>query len=238
MRREGVGDRPHDAGSRPSETLGTASSTIRTLRSRACGRPPKRPAEQLAHVRPAARIPAPVPGFARRLVAPRDRVPGGRHLRSGSDGRRDQRDRREPGHAGAHARDRRDRRSRAPSRRAHVRATRDLRTAGARRGVRHARRALLALPPAVVRLLRPQPDGAADVTRDDRPPVGALLPRLRAHLLRAARRHHRRRHARAVRLQLGAGARRARDHAGDRPGGVPLQPCVAARAPRRPADAR
>ena len=37
--------------------------------------------------------------------------------------------------------------------------------------------------------------------------------------------------ARPVRLQLGAGARRARDHAGDRAGRVPLQPCVAARAP-------
>ena len=60
--------------------------------------------------------------------------------------------------------------------------------------VRHARRAVLALPPTVVRLLRPQSDRPAHVARHDRPAVRALLPRLRPHLLRAARRHDPRRH--------------------------------------------
>ena len=73
-----------------------------------------------------------------------------------------------------------------------VGAAPDLRPAGARRRVRPARRALLAARPPVVRLLRPAPDRPADVARDDRPPVGPLLPRLRADLLLPARAHDRR----------------------------------------------
>ena len=144
----------------------------------------------------------------------------------------------DPDTRGARARDRRDHRARASSGRAHVRTTPHLGPAGARRRVRPSRRALLALPPALVRLLRPQPDGAAHVARDDRPPVRALLPRLRAHLLRPARRDDRRRHAvlffYSWKLALIAlaitpiiVARR-----------VPLQPRVAARPARRPAEAR
>ena len=40
---------------------------------------------------------------------------------------------------------------------------------------------------AVVRVLRPASDRAADVARDGRPAAGAVLPRLRAHLLLPAR---------------------------------------------------
>ena len=134
------------------------------------------------------------------------------------------------------ARDRRNRRARPRPRRAHVRPAHDLGPAGARRRVRPARRALLALPPPVVRLLRPQPDGAAHVACDDRPAVGALLPRLRPDLLRPARRHDRRRHGRAVRLQLETRARCAVDHAGHRAHRVPLQPRVASRPSRRAAE--
>ena len=69
-----------------------------------------------------------------------------------------------------------------------------------------------ALPAALVRLLRPEPDGAAHVAGDDRSAVGAVLPRVRADLLRPARRDDRRRHGRPLRLQLAARARRPRDH--------------------------
>ena len=44
------------------------------------------------------------------------------------------------------------------------------------------------LAAALVRLLRPPPDGPAHVARDRRPPDRALLPRLRAHLLLPAHR--------------------------------------------------
>ena len=69
----------------------------------------------------------------------------------------------------------------------------DLRQAGARGRARPAERALREARPALVRLLRPPPDGAADVARDRRPAERPLLPRLRADLLLPARLHRRRR---------------------------------------------
>ena len=228
---------PRSAASRPSETLGTASSTIRTLRSRVRERLSEHVSEQLAHVRPAARLPAPVQGLAGRLVHPRDRLAGDRHPRARPHRRRHQRARRRPGHATSRAHHRRDRRARPRPRRADVRAARYLRATSAGRRVRPARRALLALPATVVRLLRPQPDGAAHVPGDNRSPVGPLLPRLRPDLLRAARRDDRRRDGRPLLLPLGARARGPRDHAGHRAHGVPLQPRVTAGPARRAADA-
>ena len=168
----------------------------------------------------------------------RDPLPARGRPRPGADGRRHQRDRRRSRHTAARPRDRGDRRPRPRSRSAHVRPTHDLGPTGARRRVRPPRRALLALPPPVVRLLRPQPDGPAHVARDDRPAGRALLPRLRAHLLRAARGDDRGRHGRPVRLQLEARVRRARDHADHRGRRLPLQPRLAARPARRPAEAR
>ena len=129
-------------------------------------------------------------------------------------------------------------RPRARARGAHARPPLHLRAAGARGRVRPARRALRPLPATVVRVLRPQPDGAAHVAGDDRPPVRALLPRLRADLLRAARRDDRRRDRGPLRLQLAARARRARDHARDRARRIPLQQGLAPGAARRAAEAR
>ena len=192
----------------------------------------------MAHVRAPPRLSRPLPRLADRLVLARDPLPARQRPRPGADGRRHQRDRRRSGHTAARPRDRGDRRPRPRSRSAHVRPTHDLGTSGARRRVRPPRRALLALPPPLVRLLRPQPDGPAHVARDDRPAGRALLPRLRAHLLRAARGDDRGRHRRAVRLQLEARLHRARDHADHRGGRVPLQPGFAARPARSPAEAR
>ena len=54
------------------------------------------------------------------------------------------------------------------------------------------RNAMYRAPPAaLVRVLRPPPDRPADVAGDGRPAVGADLPRLRADLLLAERRHGR-----------------------------------------------
>ena len=111
----------------------------------------------------------------------------------------------------------------------HGRATADLRPAGARGRVRHARRALREAPSPLVRLLRPAPDRSADVARHGRPPVRALLPRLRAHLLLPAPAHDRRSHDRPLRRQLEARARRDRVHAGPR---LPRLPVLAGLAPR------
>ena len=176
----------------------------------------------MAHLRAPPRLPSSVSRLADRLVRAGDPLPARGRPRTGADGRRHQRDRRRRGHADARARDRGDRRSRARPRGAHVRATHHLRTAGARRRVRPSRRAVLALPPALIRLLRPQPDGPADVAGDDRPPGRPLLPRLRAHLLRATPGDDRRGHGRLVPLQLEARVRRARDHADRRRRGVPV----------------
>src|SRR5262245_8851617 len=162
----------------PSETLGTASSTIRTLRSRARRGATKHGGQRMAHVRAPPRLPAPVPRLAHRLVGARDPLPDHGRARSRADGCRHQRARRRPRYSDPGLRDRRDRRARARPRRPDVRAARHLGTAGARGRVRPPRRALLAFPPALVRFLRPQPDRPAHVARDDRPAVGALLPRL------------------------------------------------------------
>ena len=80
--------------------------------------------------------------------------------------------------------------------------------------------------------------GPADVARDRRPAVGALLPRLRADLLLPARPHDRLGDGRALRDRVAARADRARDHAGDRRRRLPLQPRLAPRPARRPAEAR
>ena len=225
--------------SRPSDTFGTAASTIRTLR-RGGGRGGSdgAPTVGLAHVRAPARVPAPVPGVAHRLHAARHRVAGGGDLHPGRHRRRLQRARRRRRARVARLLDRRDPRARGRPGCVDGRPPVHLGPAGARRGVRHARRAVRALPPAVVRLLRPQPDGAADVPRDDGPPVRALLPRLRADLLRPAHRDGRRRHDRPLLLQLAARARGARDHAADRVRRVPVQQGLAAGAAGRPAEAR
>jgi hypothetical protein len=211
---------------------------VRTLRSRARGRATKHPSDRLAHVRSPAGLPAPVSRLAHRLDAARDRRAGRRDPRPRPHRCRDRRGRGRSEAERPPRPRRRDRAARPRAGRVHLRAADHLRAAGARCRVRPARRAVLALPPALVRLLRPQPDGSAHVPRDDRPASGALLPGLRADLLRAARHHHRGRHRRPLRLQLAARSRRPRDHAGDRPHGVSLQPRVAPRAARRPADAR
>ena len=112
----------------------------------------------------------------------------------------------------------------------------DLGTAGARRRVRPAQRALRAPAPALVRLLRPPPDGAADVARDGRPADRPLLPRLRAHLLLPERAHARRRGGRDVLRQLEADARRAVDRAAADRARVPLLARRAPAAARRAAE--
>ena len=131
-----------------------------------------------------------------------------------------------------------DPRRRPPARGAHARPALHLRQAGDRGRVGHARRALRAPAAALVRLLRPAPDRAADVAGDRRPADDPLLPRLRPDLLRAARDHDRLRHRRPLLLRLAAGADRARDHAASRRRRVPLQPRLASGAPRRAAEAR
>ena len=92
--RERVGDAPTIVGVRPSETLGTASSTIRTLRSRARRGAAKHSRERLAHLRAPPRLPASVPRLAGRLVVPRDPLADRGRSRPRADGRRHQRDRR------------------------------------------------------------------------------------------------------------------------------------------------
>ena len=102
----------------------------------------------------------------------------------------------------------------------------------------HARCALRPPAAALVRLLRPAPDRAADVARHRRPADDPLLPRLRADLLRPARDHDRVRHGRPLLLRLAAGADRPRDHAVPRRRRLPLQPGLASGASRRAAEAR
>ena len=176
---------------------------------------------------PPARLPAAVQVVAGRLVAARDRLAAGGDRHHVPHPRGDQR-----AAGGRHARrpvaDRRARpRHRPHEVGADAGAAADRRQAGARRRVRHAQRALREARPPVVRLLRPQPDRPAHVTRDGRPAGGPLLPRLRADLLLPAHRHGRRRDVGAVRRQLEAGLRRPLDHAGADRAGVPLQPRVA-----------
>ena len=134
--------------------------------------------------------------------------------------------------------DRLDPRRRAAAGGADARPQVHLRQAGARGRVGHARRALRAPAPPLVRVLRPAPDRAADVARDRRPADDPVLPRLRADLLRPARDHDRLRHGRPLLLRLAAGADRPRDHAVPRRRRLPLQPGLAPRPARRAAEAR
>ena len=122
--------------------------------------------------------------------------------------------------------------------RLHVRAPDHLRPPGARDREGHARGALRAPAAPLVRLLRPPPDRPADVAGDRRPAVGPLLPRLRPDLLLPARAHRRLGDGRALRGRVAAGADRARDHAGDRRGRLPLQPRLASGPARGAAEAR
>ena len=108
--------------------------------------------------------------------------------------------------------------------------------AGARSRVRHAQRPLFAPGADVVRLLRPPPDGAADVARDGRPAGGPLLPRLRPDLLLPARADDRGRHRGHALPRVAARARRAGGDAADRRARVPLQPRRAPDPPRRAAE--
>ena len=75
----------------------------------------------------------------------------------------------------------------------------------ARRRVRPAQRPLRPAAAARARLLRPPADRAADVARDRRPAVGALLPRLRARLHRPVGADDRARGGGDVRAPAGAG---------------------------------
>ena len=118
---------------------------------------------------------------------------------------------------------------------ADVRAAHDLGPSGPGDRARHAGGPLR--PPArpVLRVLRPLPDRPADVARDRRPAGGAVLPRLRAHLLLPARDHRRLGHRRARVRRLAPRADRPGDHADPGPRRVPLQPRLASDPARRPA---
>ena len=190
------------------------------------------------HVLPPAPVPEAVPHVAHRLDDPGDPLAGGGDRGDRADGLRDQRAPRRPGRSPPRVPDPLDPRGRPPAGRADARAQVHLRQAGDRGRVGHARCALRAPAAALVRLLRPAPDRAADVARDGRPADDPLLPRLRADLLRPARDHDRLRHRRPLLLRLAAGADRPRDHAAPRRRRVPLQPRLASRAARRAAEAR
>ncbi len=112
----------------------------------------------------------------------------------------------------------------------------DRRQAGARRRARPAHGDLREARPALVRLLRPPPDGPADEPRDGRPAGRALLPRLRPDLLLPAHLHDHRRRNRDLPRRLEARADLARDLAVPDRGRLPLQPRLAPAAPRRPAE--
>ncbi len=131
-----------------------------------------------------------------------------------------------------------DRRPRRAEGGADGRPPADLGPAGARRRDGHAERPVRAPRPALVRLLRPAPDRAADVARDRRPPGRPLLPRLRPDLLLPERAHGRLRDGRPLLLRVAAGA----DHPGGDPAArrarLPVQPRRPPDPPRRPAEAR
>ena len=195
------------------------------------GFPPVHP-----NVLPAARLPAPLSLVAGRVGRARDRLAGRRGRDRVPDGRRARERRQLAGPARAL-----DDRHRGPARRAragalHGRPPLHLRPPGARSRVRHAQRSLREPAAPLVRLLRPPPDRPADVARDGRPPVGALLPRLRPHLLLPARPHDRGRVGRALHRRLAARARRDGLHAGARLPRVPLLQRLAPGSARRPAE--
>ncbi len=91
---------------------------------------------------------------------------------------------------------------------------------------------------AVVRVLRPQPDGPAHVARDGRPAGRAVLPRLRPDLLLPEHPHNRLGDRRPLLLPVETRADRARGDALPRRDRLPVQPHRAPDAPRRPAEAR
>ena len=112
-----------------------------------------------------------------------------------------------------------------------VGAATDRRPRLAGRRVRPAQHALRAVSAPRARLLRPPADRAADVAGHRRPPVGALLPRLRPDLHRPVDPHDRARRGGDVRPparsgRAGAGARAVR-----RADREPLRQALAARAP-------
>ncbi len=117
-----------------------------------------------------------------------------------------------------------------------VGAAADRGPAGARRGARHAHLDLREAVAALVRVLRPPPDGAADEPGDGRPAGRPLLPRLRPDLLLPAHLHDPRRRRRRDADLVEARADRAGDRPGDRRRRLPLQPRLAPAPPRGAAE--
>ena len=190
------------------------------------------------HLRAPARLPEAVSLVAAGLDDPGRPLAGGRNRDRPARRRGDRRHRGRPGHDGARLARRRDLDRRGHQGGADARPPDHLRPAGARDREGHARGAVRAPAAALVRLLRPPPDGPADVARDHRPAVGALLPRLRPDLLLPARAHRRLGDGRALRRRVEAGVDRARDHAADRRRRLPLQPRLASGPARGAAEAR
>ena len=229
-----LNDRREPRAARQGADAREAGARAATLRERVTPPGPVPP-----HVRPPARLPAAVQGLAGRLDDPR------RPLAGGGDRDRPPRrrgDRRDRGAAAARRRSpgrRRDRASSA-SLKAALMVGRRLISGRQALGIEKDMRegAVRAPAAALVRLLRPPPDRPADVARDRRPAVGALLPRLRPDLLLPARPHDRLGDGRALRRRVAARADRARDHAGDRRRRLPLQPRLAPGAARGAAEAR
>ena len=127
-----------------------------------------------------ARIPPPVPARRHRVVHPR-RLRDGRQRPDSVPGRAHRR--RDPGpqHEPVAAGPRGGRRRRSPARVQRAAPARG-RTRVAGGGIRPAQPDVRAPPVARARVLRPAADRPADVARHRRPPVGPLLPRLRARV--------------------------------------------------------
>src|SRR5215213_9895992 len=158
-----------------------------------------------------ARFPPPLQGRRRPVLHPRRHGDGGQRpdpVSRRPHGRRDSRSQHEP----VAARDRGGRR-RGPAARLQRRAPDRGRPRVARSRVRPAQPHVRAPPVARARVLRRAADRAADVPRDRGPPVGPLLPRLRAHLPRPIGDHDRDRRGRDVRPRPRARGRSARPHA-------------------------
>ena len=132
----------------------------------------------------------------------------------------------------------RDRRRRAAAARPERGAAAGRRAGVAGRRGRPAQPALRAVPAARARLLRPPADGTADVARDRRSPVGALLPRLRPDLHRPVAADDRAGRGGDVRAPAGAGRAGPGPRAVRRADRQPVRQALAPRAPGGPAADR
>src|SRR3954451_24995465 len=192
-----------------------------------------------AHFWAASLVPQALQARRRDLDRLRRRLAGGAdrpHLGHGT--RRDRPGTGRPGHLPALALRRCDRGPRPCLVTADARPPADLGPAGTGRRDGHAPGDLLAPRAPVIRLLRPSPDGAADVARDGRPAGRAVLPRLRLDLLLPERPDRGVRDRRPLLLRVAACARGPRGHAVHRRARLPLQPRRTPDSPRRPAEAR